>query len=132
MTCTNFCSCQLTSVTLSPCAEDEATVSSLKQQALSMSLRYNFVTELTSLIVVQEDQLNRNSSGNFTPGEGDGVAESEDAIDTFGGLSPAGRGGGGIFSSSSQIRPELCFYCVLVTLLGLAYAVASQTCQSGP
>ena len=51
----------LNSVCLSLCSDDELEVSTLRERALSLSLRYNFVTELTSLIVVQET-----NSGNFT------------------------------------------------------------------
>ena len=48
--------------------------SALKARALTLSLRYNFVTELTSLIVVQEDSATNESfalgAGNFGGGDG--------------------------------------------------------------
>ena len=50
------------------CADDQAMISALRQRALALSLRYNFVTELTSLIVVQENPL-PNENGNFTLGQ---------------------------------------------------------------
>jgi hypothetical protein len=65
-------------------SEDEATVSALRQRALSLALRYNFVTELTSLIVVQETPSDDFSTGNFTLGEDTGGVDSaEDESDIF-------------------------------------------------
>ena len=51
----------------------------IKQKATEQALRYNFVTELTSLIVVEE------GGGNFTLGEGGGPGTREDSgLQSFG------------------------------------------------
>ena len=85
-------------------------MAALRQRVLNISLQYNFVTELTSLIVVEEGQMSRN----FTTGEGTGVrGDSEDD----GGAGGAGDSGGGIFFPGGQIRPEYCLHCMLLTLL---------------
>ena len=53
---------------------DERESAAIKQKAIEQALRYNFVTELTSLIVVEE------RGGNFTLGEGGGPGTAEDSI----------------------------------------------------
>ena len=62
----------------------------IEAKALSLALKYNFVTELTSLIVVQE-----NSDGNFTlngDGQVNGNLEEFD-LAPGGGVFNSGRGG---------------------------------------
>ena len=76
-------------------AEDEDMVAALNAEALRMSLQYNFVTELTSLIVVQEGM----GADNFTIGEQDGISGLEE-VDVLG---PSGGGGNTFNRSSGQI-----------------------------
>ncbi len=49
----------------------------IEEKALALALRYNFVTELTSLIVVQDD-----GTGNFTQGQqqNNGLSEEDAAL----------------------------------------------------
>jgi uncharacterized protein YegL len=54
----------------------------VEQEALELSLKYNFVTELTSLIVVESG--NSTNSSTLVDGNGDGNPESEDVL-FFGG-----------------------------------------------
>ena len=65
---------------------DERESAAIKQKAIEQALRYNFVTELTSLIVVEEEVGNFTSGdgGNFTSSEDGGLVTAEDGFLNFG------------------------------------------------
>ena len=89
--------------------DDEDAASVLRERALSLSLQYNFVTELTSLIVVEE------GAGNFTL-DGDSANEGSDYEDDFFGpdINSAADGGGTF--NSSQLAPQLLLGHLMVLL----------------
>ena len=77
-------------LSLSP-SDDESAASTLRERALALALRYNFVTELTSLIVVQE-----NSRSNFTLGDtGRGGTDGLETAAFAPGAPGGGAAGGG-------------------------------------
>ena len=57
---------------------DEAVISANREKALELSLRYNFVTELTSLIVVEETSGSGSGAGNESLIGGDNSLERGD------------------------------------------------------
>ena len=63
---------------------DEEQINATLKQALQMSLKYNFVTALTSLIVVEEAAILSGSGGNATAiGDGEMGGEPESLGDVF-------------------------------------------------
>ena len=87
-----------------------------------MALSYNFVTPLTSLIVVQTNVSSMENGTNSTTSEEDGGndGQREDAglgVPTSGG---GAGGGGGVFSGSSSVGlSQLCFQSVFTLLVAM-------------
>ncbi len=114
-----------------PCAENAAESARLNASALGMALRYNFVTPLTSLIVVQTSNLTSEDNSTTTDDNGDdGGPDEENALDASGFLVPTtnggggGGGGGGINSSSGSVGQSQPWFLSAVMLLA-AVAVTS-------
>ena len=74
-------------------AASQAEIDTIEQEALELALEYNFVTELTSLIVIEEN----GEMGNFSRGEGGGGEDGLEELDIAGAPFPTtpGTGGGG-------------------------------------
>lgn len=79
-----------------PLTDDASAASAMRNRSLALALRYNFVTELTSLIVVEESMLD--ADDNSTDVNANPTSNSPREEDLFGLSFPtsASVGGGGI------------------------------------